>query len=87
MGRSKIGGPASPSPPPISRKAVNLSSSGIGAGGNKETEEQIEERLRVLEERIERIREDKERLEELQQLTELEEETKREIMRVRRGES
>jgi hypothetical protein len=81
----EIGGPVSPTP--ISRKAVNVPSSSNEDGASPETEEQREERLRVLEERIERIREDKERLAQLQRLTELEEETKREIMNVRRGES
>jgi hypothetical protein len=85
QGAVDIGGPVSPTP--ISRKAVNVPSSSNEDGASPETEEQREERLRVLEERIERIREDKERVAQLQRLTELEEETKREIMNVSRGES
>jgi hypothetical protein len=81
----EIGGLASPLPQPISRKAVDVQSSGTEASGSQETEEQREERLRVLEQKIERIREDKERLSQLQRLAEMEEETKREIMDVRLG--
>jgi hypothetical protein len=47
---------------------------------DEETNEQGEARLKVLRERIERIRADKERLLEIQRLTQLEEETKAEIL-------
>lgn len=47
---------------------------------DEETDEQDEARLAVLRDRIERIRADKERLLEIQRLTQLEEETKAEIL-------
>jgi hypothetical protein len=48
--------------------------------GEEETDKQEEARLAVLRDRIERIRADKERLEQIQRLSQLEEETKAEIM-------
>jgi len=75
----------------ISRKPIaspNLGSLGpsntiekvSNSAGDKETDEQREARLKMLRERIERIRADKERLLEIQRLTQLEEETKAEIL-------
>jgi hypothetical protein len=71
-------------PSPVSRKPVISASTSVAS---KDTEEQKEARLKILEDRIESIQADKERLEQLQRLTELEEVTKAEIMAVRRGEA
>jgi hypothetical protein len=64
-------------------EALNESQVGEGVVGQK-SEEQDDEKLKVLRQRIERIREEKERLERLQHLKDMEEQTKQEIMEAQR---
>jgi hypothetical protein len=84
--------PVQPIPPlsstrhSISRKPVgspepsNAMAAGPSDHGDVETGEQEEARLALLRDRIERIRAEKERLEQIQRLSQLEEETKTEIL-------
>jgi hypothetical protein len=68
------------SPDPGSPGPSNTIEKVSDSAGDEETGEQGEVRLKVLRERIGRIRADKERLLEIQRLTQLEEETKAEIL-------